>query len=141
MTKTLSTAVTSGVIWPCGYIQLDGRAYLFIIFTSSCLTDIKNTLPHNVDKGQLTGMVFLDLSIAFNTLDRNKLLDTLTLLGLLLSLLYNGLRRILLIDRKLLLLMVYYVAHNLFFFSVNRRVYLRAPAVMIVALCNIYRTL
>ena len=49
--------------------------------TSTCLTDIKNTLLQNIDKGQITGLVFLDLTKAFDTLDHSVLLDKLASLG------------------------------------------------------------
>ena len=45
--------------------------------SSTCLTDITNTLLQNIDKGQLTGLVFLDLTKAFDTLDHSILLDKL----------------------------------------------------------------
>ena len=38
-------------------------------------TDVTNTLLQNIDKGQLTGLVFLDLTKAFDTLDHSVLLD------------------------------------------------------------------
>ena len=37
-------------------------------------TDVTNTLLQNIDKGQLTGLVFLDLTKAFDTLDHSVLL-------------------------------------------------------------------
>ena len=49
--------------------------------TSTCLTDVTNRLLHNMDKGQLTGMVFLDLSKAFNTIDHDIMLKKLISLG------------------------------------------------------------
>ena len=49
--------------------------------TSTCLTDVTNKLLQNMDKGQLTGMVFLDLSKAFDTLDHGIMLDKLQSLG------------------------------------------------------------
>ena len=45
--------------------------------TSTCLTDVTNTLLQNIDKGQLTGLVFLVLTKAFDTLDHSVLLDKL----------------------------------------------------------------
>ena len=44
-------------------------------------TDVTNTLLQNLDKGQLTGLVFLDLTEAFDTLDHSVLLDKLSSLG------------------------------------------------------------
>ena len=41
-----------------------------------------NTLLENIDKGLLTGLLFLDLSKAFDALDYNITLDKLTLLGM-----------------------------------------------------------
>ena len=49
--------------------------------TSTCLTDVTNRLLHNMDKGQLTGMVFLDLSKAFDTIDHDIMLKKLISLG------------------------------------------------------------
>ena len=49
--------------------------------TSTCLTDITNTLLQNIDTGQLKGLVFLDLTKAFDTLDLSVLLDKLASLG------------------------------------------------------------
>lgn len=40
-----------------------------------------NTLLENIDKGLLTGVIFLDLSKAFDTLDHSIMLDKLALLG------------------------------------------------------------
>ena len=50
--------------------------------TSTCLAHVTNTLLENIDKGLLTGLIFLDLSKAFDTLDHSIMLDKLTLLGL-----------------------------------------------------------
>ena len=41
--------------------------------TSTCLAHVTNTLLQNIEKGLLTGLVFLDLSKAFDTLDDNFL--------------------------------------------------------------------
>ena len=49
--------------------------------TNTCLADVTNTLLKNIDNGQLTGLVFLDLKKAFDTLDHRLLLDKLTALG------------------------------------------------------------
>ena len=45
--------------------------------TSTCLTHVTNTLLQNIEKGLLTGLVFLDLSKAFDPLDHSLLLDKL----------------------------------------------------------------
>ena len=45
--------------------------------TSTCLIDVTNSLLQNIDKGQLTGMVFLDLSKAFDTIDHDTMLNKL----------------------------------------------------------------
>jgi hypothetical protein len=50
-------------------------------FTSTCLIDTTNNLLHNIEKGLLTGMIFLDLSKVFDTLDHNKMQEKLSLLG------------------------------------------------------------
>ena len=49
--------------------------------TSTCLTDVTNRLLPNMDKGQLTGMVFLDLSKAFDTIDHDIMLKKLISIG------------------------------------------------------------
>ena len=41
-----------------------------------------NTLLENIDKGLLTGLIFLDISKALVTLDHSIMLDKLTLLGI-----------------------------------------------------------
>ena len=48
--------------------------------TSTFLTHVTNTLLENIDKGQLTGLIFLDLREAFDTLDHSIMLDKLALL-------------------------------------------------------------
>ena len=45
--------------------------------TATSLIDITNTILHNIDKGKLTGLAFLDLSKAFDTLDHVFLLTKL----------------------------------------------------------------
>lgn len=42
--------------------------------TSTCLTHVTNNLLENMDKGLPTGLLFLDLSKAFDTLDYNIML-------------------------------------------------------------------
>ena len=49
---------------------------------STCLTHLTNTLLENIDKGLITGLIFLDLSKAFDTLDHSIMLDKLTSLGM-----------------------------------------------------------
>ena len=39
--------------------------------TSTCLAHVTNTLLENIDKGLLTGLIFLDLSKAFDTIDHS----------------------------------------------------------------------
>ena len=48
---------------------------------STCLIDVTNKLLHNMDKGLLTGSVFIDLSKSFDTLDHELMLKKLVLLG------------------------------------------------------------
>ena len=50
--------------------------------TTTSLIDATNTILHNIDKGKLTGLIFLDLSKAFNTLDHKLLLTKLSDFGL-----------------------------------------------------------
>ena len=47
-----------------------------------CASNVTNTLLENIDKGLLTGLIFLDLSKAFDTLDHSIMLDKLTSLGM-----------------------------------------------------------
>ena len=47
-----------------------------------CPSHVTNTLLENIDKGLLTGLIFLDLSKAFDTLDHSIMLDKLTSLGM-----------------------------------------------------------
>ena len=49
--------------------------------TSTCLTDVSNRLLQGVDRGQMSGMVFLDLSKAFDTIDHALMLTKLKDLG------------------------------------------------------------
>ena len=41
-----------------------------------------NTLLENIDKGLITGLIFLDVSKAFDTLDHSIMLDKLSSLGM-----------------------------------------------------------
>ena len=50
--------------------------------TTTSLTDITNTVLHNIDKGKLAGLAFLDLTKAFETLDLDLLLNKLSDYGL-----------------------------------------------------------
>ena len=50
--------------------------------TTTSLIDITNTVLHNIDKGKLTGLAFLDLSKAFDTLDHELLLMKFSDFGL-----------------------------------------------------------
>ena len=47
-----------------------------------CASHVTNTLLENIDKGLLTGLIFLDLSKAFDTLDHSIMLDKLISLGM-----------------------------------------------------------
>ena len=47
-----------------------------------CASYVTNSLLENIDKGLLTGLIFLDLSKAFDTLDHSIMLDKLTSLGM-----------------------------------------------------------
>ena len=67
--------------------------------TSTCLFDTTNKLLDNIDKGFLTGMIFLDLSKAFDTLDHNKMQEKLSILGFMLPQSF-GLTNILQIGHK-----------------------------------------
>jgi hypothetical protein len=49
--------------------------------TGTCLIDTTNKLLHNIDRGLLTGMVFLDLSKASDTLDHVRMREKLFQLG------------------------------------------------------------
>ena len=50
--------------------------------TCTCLTHLTNTVLENIDKGLITGLIFLDLSKAFDTLDHSIMLDKLSSLGM-----------------------------------------------------------
>ena len=45
-------------------------------------SNVPNTLLENIDKGLLTGSIFLDLSKTFDTLDHRIILDKLSSLGM-----------------------------------------------------------
>ena len=47
-----------------------------------CASHVTNSFLENIDKGLLTGLIFLDLSKAFDTLDHSIMLDKLTSLGM-----------------------------------------------------------
>ena len=47
-----------------------------------CASHVTNSLLENIDKGLLTGLIFLDLSKAFDTLDHSNMLDKLTSPGM-----------------------------------------------------------
>ena len=49
--------------------------------TSTCLIDVTNRLLQNIDRGRLTGMIFLDLTKAFDTIDHDVMLNKLLDLG------------------------------------------------------------
>ena len=49
--------------------------------TTTSLIDMTNRVLHNMDKSLLTGMAFLDLSKAFDTLDHNLMIKKLSSLG------------------------------------------------------------
>ena len=49
--------------------------------TGTCLIDTTNKLLLNIDRGLLTGMVFLDLSKAFDTLDHERMREKLSQIG------------------------------------------------------------
>ena len=83
-TKILERAVHSMVY---SYLQENRllskyqSGYCPLHSTSTCLTDVTNKILYNMDKGQLTGMVFLDLSKAFDTIDHDLMLNKLISLG------------------------------------------------------------
>ena len=49
--------------------------------TSTCLIDVTNRILQNIDRGRLTGMIFLDLTKAFDTIDHDVMLNKLLDLG------------------------------------------------------------
>ena len=49
--------------------------------TTTSLIDMTNRVLHNMDRGLLTGMAFLDLSKAFDTLDHHLMIKKLSSLG------------------------------------------------------------
>ena len=82
--KILERAVYKMVytfLWQHNLLSVYQSGFRSLQSTSTCLTDIKNTLLQNIDKGQITGLVFLDLTKAFDTLDHSVLLDKLASLG------------------------------------------------------------
>ena len=50
--------------------------------TCACITHLTKTMLENIDKGLITGLIFLDLSKAFDTLDHSIMLDKLSSLGM-----------------------------------------------------------
>ena len=52
-----------------------------VFYQHVSVIDIINKLSENIDEGKLTGMAFLDLTKAFDTLDHNTMLMKLTSMG------------------------------------------------------------
>lgn len=50
--------------------------------TTTALTHLSDTILQNLDKGKMTGAVFLDLSKAFDTVDHSLLMDKLKSIGM-----------------------------------------------------------
>ena len=78
----LSTIWSTAIYRNTGFFLLSNLAFAHLHSTSTCLAHVTNTLLENIDKGLLTGVIFLDLSKAFDTLDHSIMLDKLTSLGL-----------------------------------------------------------
>ena len=64
------------------FLSINQSGFRPLHSTSTSLIDITNTILQNIDKGKFTGLVFLDLTKAFDTLDHELLLTKLSDFGL-----------------------------------------------------------